>query len=280
MPPLRFFIFLKPALDKISIARGAGLNTVAVSTGDIIYLAIDPYGNYGCDNTRVDLTISVTSPPTSTFTPTITATYTPTTAPMPSALVNVYRFQVQANSGGYSAITTGDPTIRFDTTGQWSYMRVAAQRIINNNVYYVEVGWLKGAQVESNFVPRSYWVYRDTNGTKDQGFGGYPGIGLSYNYMVKQTSSNTWSFYFNDLNVPIETMWVGWDNADRIFSGAEVPNNSQGIGDSDNNNVQYLDSTGATWFGVCNTNLFNGDPTIYFLDAGSNCSSWRIYGNN
>jgi len=46
--------------------NGAGLNTVAVNTGDIIYLAIDPYGNYGCDNTRVDLTISVTGPPTPT----------------------------------------------------------------------------------------------------------------------------------------------------------------------------------------------------------------------
>lgn len=63
-------------------------------------------------------------------------------------------------------------------------------------------------------------------------------------------------------------------------NGAEVPNNSQGVGDSDNNNVQYLNSTGTTWFGACNTTLFNDDPNKYFVDAGGNCSSWRIYGNN
>src|SRR5258706_1696226 len=40
---------------------GTSLNTVAVNVGDVIYLAIDPNGSYGCDSTRVDLSISDTS---------------------------------------------------------------------------------------------------------------------------------------------------------------------------------------------------------------------------
>lgn len=95
-----------------------------------------------------------------------------------------------------------------------------------------------------------------------------------------RTSSNTWAFYFNNLSTPLVTKWVGWDNADDIFSGGEVPNGNQGMGDSNNNNVQYLNSTGTTWFGACSTSAKNDDSSKYFIAAGSNCSSWRVYGNN
>src|SRR5215213_9164492 len=79
------------------------------------------------------------------------------------ALLNTYRYKYVTNRGAYSAIVTGDPTTRPDATGRWSYMRVAVQRIISGNVYYAEIGWLKGAQTQSNFVPRSYWTYRATD---------------------------------------------------------------------------------------------------------------------
>lgn len=196
------------------------------------------------------------------------------------ALMNTYRYRYVTNRGAYSAIVTGNPTTRPDPTGRWSYMRVATQRIIGGNVYYAEIGWLKGAQASSNFVPRSYWTYRATNGTVSQGWGGYPGIGLAYNYRVMRTSTNTWGFYFNNLSTPLVTRWVGWDNADTIFSGGEVPNGNQGMGDSNNNNVQYLNTTGTTWFAACSTSVKNDDPSKYFIVAGSNCSSWRVYGNN
>ena len=154
------------------------------------------------------------------------------------ALVNAYKEQFVSNKGAYSAIVTGNPTIRTDPAGQWSYMRVGAQRIINGNIYYVEIGWMKGAQPQSNFVPRSYWTYRDTSGNINFGWGGYPGVGIGYNYEIKRTGTNSWSFYFNDLGTPLHTQTVGWDNADDVFSGGEVPSGLQGMGDSNNNNVQ------------------------------------------
>ena len=63
---------------------GMGLNTVSVNTGDAIYLAIHPNGDYVCDNTRVDLGISVTSPPTATATHTATPTITSTITNTPT----------------------------------------------------------------------------------------------------------------------------------------------------------------------------------------------------
>ena len=223
---------------------------------------------------------TATATMTKTPTPTFTATFTPTNTPAPhSGLTNAYRWAAESTSGAYSAIITGDPIIR-GSVGQWSYMRVAVQKITNGNVYYAEIGWLKGTQPESNLVPRSYWTYRDINGFVDQGFEGYPGIGLAYNYKVQRTSSNTWSLYFNELSTPDVTVWLGWDDADRFFSGGEVPNGNQGMGDSDNNNVQYQDPTSANWLNACNTNVFNEEPSIYYIDAGGNCNSWRVYGNN
>ena len=257
---------------------GYGTYTWSVDTY-VAPVAIDIYAP------TVTPTSTATATPTPTVTPsqtpTSTATSLPTSTPAPnSGLTNAYRWLAEANSGAYSAIVTGDPTIRTGSNGEWSYMRVAVQKIINGNVYYAEIGWLKGSQLESNYIPRIYSTYRDINGDVNKDWGSYPGVGLAYNYKVERTSSNTWSLYFNDLNTPDVTVWLGWDDADRIFSGGEVPNGSQGMGDSDNNNVQYLDPTGTTWFNACNTNLFNEDPSRYFVDAGSNCSSWRVYGNN
>ena len=193
------------------------------------------------------------------------------------ALENAYRWSGTLNQGSTSAIVTGNPTLRGNPTG-WSYMRVFVQRIINGNVYYAEIGWLKGSQPESNGIPRAYWTYRDTNGAVAQGWGGYPGIGIGYNYRMKRTGNNTWGFYFNDLNNPLLTRWVGWDTADRYGSGGETSDANQGMGDSGNNNVSYL-ATNGQWFGACNMNQFITN-NIYHVDNGANCSSWRVYGNN
>ena len=197
------------------------------------------------------------------------------------ALENAYRWRSQANQAAYSAIVTGNPTIRDAPGTDWSYMRVAVQRIINSNVYYAEIGWLKGTYPESNLTPRSYWTYRATDGTTAQGWGGYPSVGVGYNYRVsKSGTSNYWDFYFNSLTTPLVTRWVGWNTADRFFSGGEVPTSTprQGMGDSHNNNVQYLSTTGS-WYAACNMTEYISD-TIYHITDGANCSSWRIYGNN
>ena len=65
-------------------AGGADLNAVAVNAGDMIYLAIGPNGNFFCDDTRVNLSINVTSAPTATpfgATPIPTSTPWPTSTP-------------------------------------------------------------------------------------------------------------------------------------------------------------------------------------------------------
>ena len=67
------------------------------------------------------------------------------------------------NRGVYSAIVTANPTLRDDPTGKWSYMRAGGRRITAEQTYFIEIGWLKGAEPESNGVPRVYWVYRDIN---------------------------------------------------------------------------------------------------------------------
>ena len=181
------------------------------------------------------------------------------------ALENAYNYRNIANRGISGSIVTGNPTLRDNAGGKWSYMRLGVHRIISGNVYYIEIGWLKGAQPESNGTPRGYWTYRNTNGTTGQGWVGYPGVGIGYNYRVKRTSTNTWGVYFNDLNNPVTTAWVGWDNADDGFSGGEVPNTSQGMGYSGNNNLSYLNSSGTSWFALCSTSTFITNA-LYHVD--------------
>jgi hypothetical protein len=50
--------------------NGINLNTLSVVSGDVIYLAIHPDGNYYCDDTFVDLAINVTSAFNVTIAPT------------------------------------------------------------------------------------------------------------------------------------------------------------------------------------------------------------------
>ena len=60
---------------------GGNLNTVQVSIGDVIYLAIDPMSDAGCDSTGVNFQVGVTNAPTSTPTNSPTFTLTPSKTP-------------------------------------------------------------------------------------------------------------------------------------------------------------------------------------------------------
>lgn len=195
------------------------------------------------------------------------------------ALENAYRYKSIGNTGAKNSIVTGNPTLRNDPSGKWSYMRIASQYIVGSDVYYIEVGWLKGDQPESAGTPRVYWTARATDGTVSQGWGGYPGIGTSYNYQVKQVSNNTWGVYFNNLSTSLVNRPVGWNVANRVFSGGETPNTSQGMGTSDNNNNAYLNSSGTTWNSTCGTTKFVTNA-IYTVTAGGSCFSWSVSGNN
>lgn len=192
------------------------------------------------------------------------------------ALENAFKFSYITNRGAYSLIVTGNPTLR-GTDYRFSYMRVAVQRIINGNVYYVEVGWLKSSDPHSNFTPRSYYTYRKTDGTTGKGWGGYPGIGIGYNYQVKWSATNTYNIYFNSLSTPLTTINVGWDDSDTAFSGGETSDSNQGMGDSWNNNVAYFDTNGKA-YQLCGTE--NNHLGAYIVQNGSTCYSWRVYGNN
>lgn len=128
------------------------------------------------------------------------------TATSALALENAYRWYNNPNQGIQASIETGDPTLRDNPSGKWSYMRVFVQRIISGNVYYAEIGWYKDATGHKVF-----WTYRRTNGTVQSDFlsGSTPGVGLYYGYQVKRTASNTWSFYFNQHAACYGRSWLG-----------------------------------------------------------------------
>lgn len=196
-----------------------------------------------------------------------------------AALENAFRYKTTANRGAYASIVTGNPTLRGQIWGAWSFMRVAVRCNGCSGYAFGEIGWLKGTQSESNQTPRAYWTYRSTGGYQANGWGGYPGIGYGYNYKVQRSGSGTWNFYFNDLNNPLVTRSLGFDNGDDMLSGGETNNGSQGMGDSYNNNVQYLNTSETAWYGACGGSNYITSSS-YRVDDGSNCSSWRVYGNN
>jgi hypothetical protein len=196
------------------------------------------------------------------------------------ALENAYRYQTIDNAGISNSIVTGNPILR-GSGFRWSYMRVLVQRIINGNVYYAEIGWVKGDYPESGGIPRVYWTYRATDGTISQGWNGYVGVGIGYNYAVRKSPTfNYWSFYFNNLGTPLETRFVGWGTADRIGSGGEVIDSSQGMGISDNNFTKIIDTDGFEYYVSCIADNFITDPKYKVILKPNDCSSWTVHGNN
>lgn len=190
------------------------------------------------------------------------------------ALENAYRYAYNANQGVRTSIETSNPTLR--GSGTWSYMRPFVQRIISGNVYYAEIGHYKDSGGQ-----KVYWTYRKTSGSVSSGVisGANPGVGVSYNYQVQRTGSNTWGFYFNSLSTAQFTANVGWDTADDWASGGETPDTNQGMGSANNNNVAYRNPANGTWVGA-SPNSNNITNSVYKIDNGSNVTSWRVYGNN
>ncbi|MDA8217875.1 MAG: hypothetical protein M0Z94_09700 [Dehalococcoidales bacterium] len=124
-----------------------------------------------------------------------------------------------------------------------------------------------------------YWTTRDRWGVVEEGvyWDWAPAVGVTYNYEVRHTQLDTWGLYFNGTNV--KSAVVGWETADDWGSGGETPNGNQGMGSSNNNNVQYLDPNG-NWYSGAGYQVFNTRPDLYHVDAGANTSSWRVWGNN
>jgi len=204
--------------------------------------------------------------------------------PGASALQQAVRIGSIRNHGVYSVIQTANPTLRNDPTGKWSYMRAGGRRIINGETFFIEVGWLKGSQPESNGVPRVYWVYRDINCHEPNChpvfvWGAYPNMNTNYNYLVKKTGAGSWSVFFNDMNTPIGVAATGWNRLDDASSGGETPNLNQGMGPSDNIGVAYRSTNDGNWWALCNTTDLITNAQ-YHIDSGTKCNSWRVYGGN
>lgn len=98
---------------------GADLNSVAVTNGDVIYLAVHPNGDYYCDDTFVDLVISATAPPptptsTITLTPTITQTptitFTPSKTPTPTRTPTATRTPTRTKTPTRTPTASRTPT--------------------------------------------------------------------------------------------------------------------------------------------------------------------------
>lgn len=93
------------------------------------------------------------------------------------------------------------------------------------------------------------------------------------------TAPMTYSFYYNSLANPVKVQAVGWNKSTTAASGGETPNVNQGMGDSGNNNVTYIGTDGISSFPLCGAADWITNP-IYHVNAGANCNSWRVFGNN
>lgn len=202
-------------------------------------------------------------------------------APVSEAYENAYGWMLLQNGGAYSNIETGDPRIQDDpiTPYDWSYMRVFVQHMSGDDVLYAEIGWTKWLQYEN--VPKVYWTFRRADLVVEQDFCSTcfnPGIGIYYNYeLAWTTNGNNWTFFFNDSQVT--TNDIGWNTAERCGSGGETSSKAQGMGLSQNRNVQAR-AGGGNWYACAPYNVYNTDPALYHVDPGENSSSWRVYGNN
>lgn len=187
-----------------------------------------------------------------------------------AALENAWGYNYDANQASYAAIETANPAIR---DGGFSYMRTGVQRIINGNVYYVEIGWYVSA---SNPNPRYHWTYRATNGVVDSGEGGAPGCCNGYNYQVLDVGAGDWQIFYNDLSTPVVTVGTGFDTADDYFSGGETSSANNAMGISGDWNVSYRRN--GTWYCACDWQPWITN-SVYYV-ARLNNTSWQVGGNN
>lgn len=140
--------------------NGSNLNKVSVNTNDMLYLIIDPNGSDNCDSTRVDLLITVTTPPTSTPTATLTntptATFTPTLT-LTSTPTITLTSTPPPNYGGNG--------ICWASNNSWSSYTVTY--VIDRNTIPTSFGWdtsiNSAAQSWNNVAPSHFEFVYSTN---------------------------------------------------------------------------------------------------------------------
>lgn len=285
---------------------GAGLNSVAVSIGDMVYLAIHPNGNYYFDTTRVDLAITVTSPPTPTSTPTLTPGNTPTSTPTetftPAATFTPTETSTSTPIPTPTAINTPTGTPSGGTCtggahcyamggiygssykGAWAKIEWADPQVrdggfsaetlwVQNGLRWVEVGWTKEAPPGKPWGTYLYYAY-------DDGTNYYPtyleATSSTNTYEISYSSGNSWNIYINSaLRATVD---AGFSTATDINAGGEVTSNVNAMGVAGTLLLQYKD-TSNNWAYWSNTRLTWFTPYIVDKIGGSDYNL-QNYGTN
>lgn len=203
-----------------------------------------------------------------------------TTVAALAELENVRGFNNISNIGIYSGIDTAAPRV-IDHPGGFSYMRVGGQRSINNNTLFIEIGCIL---YYGDTVPHLHYTWRPTNLQQYEVEGDALSPG-NYDYEITYLGGESWRIFFNDMANAIATPYLGFDYLDTYFSGGEVSTTANGMGPSNNVNVQYMqgDYLYGTWYPASygsGYQIQNDDKALYSLNQIINPGSWRIYGNN
>ena len=186
--------------------NGANLNSLPVSVGDVVYVSINPGGNYYCDSTGVDLTISQTTAATNTptFTPTLTPTNTPTNM---LQTIDDASFTYSGNWGEWGTSSDYDGTeLQSNTTNGYVQYTFTGSSV----TFY--------GRTQNNFGICGFYV----DGNFIQNFDGYSLAGQS------QVPKFTWSGPY------------GTHTIKEVVTGTQNPNSSNTFCDADY--LTYQDS--------------------------------------
>lgn len=190
---------------------GAGLNTVAVNVGDVIYLAIGPDANYYCDDTRVDLTINVTGAPQ----------------------VRWYTGNSQTASYGVRAnISAPGIPLNIVQSGVSSY-------VTSPLPHWIQTGWhyLLGL----NYFPEKYVEYEPPgSGNYQLIYYGTQNWGETSEYKVVWLNGTVWCAWIDgDEKVCVD---IGMGAPLVVLAHSEVHDSPQNELNTDFSSVYYLDS--------------------------------------
>lgn len=186
-------------------------------------------------------------------------------------LYNGLRQKVVTNEGSYAYIEAVDPSI----SSGWSYIRVAS----TSGSKYIEIGTQKDPNLNSG-DPTPVWCWNDgtTDDCDDLPHTLY--VGTQYNFQVEQHSSDTWKVFFNELNTHDETKDINTTTTSTVWVGGETNNSSNDVGDSDNHNSTYKNTSGS-WTNTCSTGLVISPTTSPYTadDDEPSCNDFRVYDN-
>lgn len=185
--------------------------------------------------------------------------------------VNTVMQLVVTNKGSYSYIETTNPTV---SSGGWTYIRTAS----TSGAKFVEVGMIKDPAQNAG-VPIAFWVAEDDSGNPPSSDDlGYSLItGTKYNYQVELDSGTDWDIYWNELNSVDKTEDIDTSTTSTVWVGAETDSTSDDVGDSDNLNSTYKNSSG-TWTDVCTAGLVDQGGTNYSAeDDNPSCNDFRVW---